>query len=91
MEFKDRAIYQLPNGRELVARVVSPNKFVLQNLSAAHLEEYELGVDGRLALQGKLTGWSVEDLVETGRFAQSDLTAALEETHREAGPVYAES
>ena len=91
MEFKDRAIYQLPNGRELVARNVGDGKFVLQNLSAAQSEAYELGADGRLSNGGKLTGWSVEDLVDTGRFAQRDLSEALEETRREAGPVYAES
>ena len=87
MEFKERAIYQLPNGRELVA-LRDNSEVVLQNLSAAYPGKYELSAEGRLSLDGKITGWSVEDLIETGRFAEPELTGTLEEAHREPRPVY---
>jgi hypothetical protein len=82
MELKERAIYQLPNGRELVARVNKPDKLVLQNLSATHPGEYELNEEGRLSCDWKLTGWGVHDLVETGRTAPPDLTGALDDSLR---------
>jgi hypothetical protein len=80
MDIEERAIYQLPNGRELVARVSNSNRLVLQNLSATEPGEYELGDEGRLLRDGKLTGWGIEDLVETGRTAPPDLTRALDDS-----------
>jgi hypothetical protein len=82
MKLKERAIYQLPNGRELVARVINPDRLVLQNLSPTHPGEYELSTEGRLSCDGKLTGWGVDDLVETGRTAPPDLTGALDDSLR---------
>jgi hypothetical protein len=46
MEFREGAIYQLPNGRELVAQV-SKNTTVLHNLSASYAGQYELNDEGR--------------------------------------------
>ena len=67
MEFKDRAIYRLPNGRELVAGVSQNTAPVLYNLDAPDADKYELNEHGRLLLSGRLTAWGVDDLVETGR------------------------
>jgi hypothetical protein len=47
MEFREGAIYQLPNGRELVAQV-SKNTTVLHNLSVSYAGQYELNDEGRL-------------------------------------------
>lgn len=72
MNLRDRGIYRLPNGRELVA-VVYPNETpVLYNLQAATQFEYELNEVGRLLSHGRLTAWSVEDLSETGRTTSND-------------------
>lgn len=77
MDFKDHAIYQLPNGRELIA-VLSQNRgTVFHNLSPSHAGQYELNQEGRLLLNGSLTAWGVEDLLETGRQAPQDLLATV--------------
>ena len=77
MIFKERAIYQLPNGRELVARVTHDDGVVLYNLTASVPGQYELNDEGRLLFLGKLTAWELKDLHETGREASADLTAHL--------------
>ena len=77
MNLKERAIYQLPNGRELVARVADGDRVVLYNISAQVPGQYELNSDGRLLFHGELTAWEMKDLHETGRVASPDLTAHL--------------
>lgn len=77
MELKERAIYQLPNGRELFVRRTRDDKRVLCNLSASETGEYELTPDGRLLFNGQLTAWELDDLTETGREAPPDVTAVL--------------
>ena len=77
MSFKERAIYQLPNGRELVARVTDGDRVVLYNLSASVPGQYELNLEGRLLFQGELTAWETRDLHDTGRVASPGLTAHL--------------
>ena len=77
MRFKERAIYQLPNGRELFALVSRKSKPTLYALSASYNGEYELNEDGRLLVNGKLTAWGVEDLMDTGRTAAPDVVAAV--------------
>jgi hypothetical protein len=67
VNFKQGAIYQLPNGRELV----------LFNLNASVPGRYHLNAEGRLLLHGELTAWETRDLYETGRVASPDLTAIL--------------
>lgn len=72
MDLRDRGIYRLPNGRELVA-LVYPNKTpVLYNPDATTQVEYELNEAGRLLFQGRLTAWGIEDLSETGRTTTND-------------------
>jgi hypothetical protein len=79
MNFKERSIYQLPNGRELVARTIHEDKLILYNLSATDFGKYELTDDGRLMLNGQLTAWGTEDLLDTGRIASPDVAAILAE------------
>lgn len=77
MELKDRAIYQLPNGRELFLRGSSEERAVLYTLSASESGEYTFDSNGRLLLNGQVTAWAIDDLVDTGRFATPDVTAVL--------------
>ena len=77
MDLKERAIYQLPNGRELFARVANEAKAALYNLSASESGEYTVDSEGRLLFNGQLTAWEIDDLMDTGRTATPDLTAIL--------------
>ena len=88
MDLKERAIYQLPNGRELVAQLTATGKAILQNVSASDPDKYELNQEGRLLLNGQLTAWAVDDLIDTGRTATRQMTGVLHEswmTERESG------
>lgn len=79
MNLKDRAIYQLPNGRELVACMTCDNETLLFSVSATESGLYELNSDGRLLCGVQLTAWQVDDLLETGRVAGPDMTSILVE------------
>jgi hypothetical protein len=80
MNLKEQAIYQLPNGRELVAQLSAAGKAILQKVSASDPDQYELNEEGRLLLNGQLTAWGVEDLIDTGRTASTHLTGVLHES-----------
>lgn len=80
MDFEEGAIYQLPNGRELVAHLTGDKKVVLYNISASNRGTYELNPEGRLLFKGQLTAWEVNDLLETGRNASPDTSAILKPT-----------
>ncbi len=80
MDLKERAIYQLPNGRELVANLSAAGEAILQNVSASDSDRYELNEEGRLLLNGQLTAWAVDDLIDTGRTASPDMTGVLQES-----------
>ena len=77
MELRERAVYRLPNGRELVARVVHGSKTVLYNLDASDPREYQVDEQGRLLLNGRLTAWATEDLLQQARIAPPEVTARL--------------
>ena len=79
MNLKDRAIYQLPNGRELVACMTCDNQTLLFSVSATEPGLYELNSDGRLLCDGQLTAWQIDDLLETERTAGSEMTSILVE------------
>lgn len=79
MNLKDRAIYQLPNGRELVACMTCDNETLLFSVGATESSLYELNSDGRLLCDGRLTAWQVDDLLETERVAGPDMTSILVE------------
>ena len=78
MNLKDRTIYQLPNGRELVACLTCDNKTLLFSVSASQHDLYELNSEGRLLVNGQLTAWQVDDLLETNRVAGPEMTSLLE-------------
>ena len=80
MNLKDRAIYQLPNGRELVACLTCDQQIVLFGVSASVSGLYELNSDGRLLVDGQLTAWQMDDLLDTGRVAEPEMTAMLAES-----------
>lgn len=73
MDLKDGAIYKLPNGRELVARMTWGSKSVLCSLNAADPDQYELNHQDRLLRNGLLTAWEKKDLFATGRTASPEV------------------
>ena len=77
MKLKDRAIYQLPNGRELIACLTGDQRIVLFGNSASVSSIYELNSDGRLLVDGQLTAWQIDNLVDTGRVAEPEMTKTL--------------
>lgn len=80
MEIKEYAIYQLPNGRELIAQR-REGAMILSKLSVGDdASEFELNSEGRLIFNGRLTGWDMSDLVETGRVATPDKLNVLSES-----------
>ena len=79
MNLKDCAIYQLPNGRELVAYMTCDNETVLFSLSASESGMYELNSEGRLLFDGQWTAWQIDDLLETGRVAAPEMKSVLAE------------
>ena len=88
MKLMDRAIYLLPNGRELVACMTCDGGTVLFSASASEhglYDEhnlYELNSEGRLLVDGRLTAWQIDDLIETGRVAAPEMTSILAEGSR---------
>lgn len=67
MNLKNGTIYQLPNGRELVACITCDNRTVLFSLNPSESLMYQLNPDGRLLFEGRLTAWEIDDLEDTGR------------------------
>jgi len=70
MDLRERGIYRLPNGRELVALRKYENgkrTYTLCGWERFELTEYEINEYGRLIFQGKLTAWDVTCLSDTGR------------------------
>lgn len=74
MNLKDRAIYRLPNGRELIACTTCDNKTVLFALDPSESGIYELNSEGRLLFDDRLTAWQIDDLFETGRVAAREMS-----------------
>ena len=73
MSLRERGVYALPNGRELVVLCKDENgrvSFRLGGWEHFELTEYEVNEAGRLIFQGKLTAWDVADLKDTGRTAR---------------------
>jgi|GEM_PF-1668621 len=83
MDLKERAIYQLPNGRQLFARITREQQVVLYNLNASETGQYELNPDGRLLFNGQMTAWEIADLLETGHVAPPEVMNAVIETSRQ--------
>ena len=79
MNLKDDSIYQLPNGRELIACLTCDNKTVLFSLIPSDSSLYELSSEGRLLCDDRLTAWQIDDLVDTGRVGTQEMSPILAE------------
>jgi hypothetical protein len=77
MNLKDRAIYRLPNGRELVACLTCDNETILFSVNASEPGLYQLNSEGRLLVDGQFTAWQIDNLLETGRVAAPEVTTKL--------------
>lgn len=77
MNLKDRAVYRLPNGRELVAYLTCDNETLLLSVSESQSGLYKLNSDGRLLCDGQLTAWQIDDLMETELVAGGEITSTL--------------
>ena len=67
---RERGIYCLPNGRELVVLRNDAEGSVLYGpmcCNPAEKGEFVVNEAGRLVCQGKLTAWDVSNLSDTGR------------------------
>ena len=72
MSLRERGIYRLPNGRELVVLSRHENgrtTYILSGWQRFEMSEYEVNEAGRLIYQGRLTAWDLADLYDTGRTA----------------------
>lgn len=72
MTLRERGIYRLPNGRELIVLRKHENgtrTYTLGGWERFELTEYEVNETGRLVCQGKLTAWDIDNLSDTGRTA----------------------
>lgn len=70
MNLRERGIYSLPNGRELVVLRKHENGGAAYTLVAHEQsteQKYEVNDAGRLVSQGKLTAWEINNLTDTGR------------------------
>jgi hypothetical protein len=78
MKLRQRGIYCLPNGRELVVITGEKNgRFQLRGCERFEINEYEVDGAGRLLIEGKLTAWDLEHLKDTGRTAEQVDSAIL--------------
>jgi len=78
MRLRERGIYCLPNGRELI--VISNTQdggITMRDSSPSVQSEYELDRGGRLLTYGKPTAWDINNLTDTGRTA-SELSHMFE-------------
>jgi hypothetical protein len=70
MVFRERGIYRLPNGRELIVLRNDEDGSVLfgpVNSERVAMGEVLINKEGRLVYQGKLTAWDITNLTDTGR------------------------
>ena len=80
MRLRNLGIYQLPDGRELVADLLFRDGATLyskRGWEAHGLAEFRVGRDGRLLAGGRPTPWKVEHLRDTGREARYPTTRRI--------------
>jgi hypothetical protein len=83
MTLRERGIYRLPNGRELIVLRKHENgarTYTLGGWERFELTEYEVNETGRLVCQGKLTAWDIDNLSDTGRTA-TEFAHPLDRSH----------
>ena len=70
MRLRERGIYCLPNGRELIVIGSMANgNTKLCGCQKSGASDYELDSAGRLLTYGRLTAWDITNLADTGRTA----------------------
>lgn len=70
IKLKERGIYTLPDGRELIIGRISEqgcSLYLPQTWKSYGIAEYRIHQDGRLLSKGIPTRWRIEDLKDTGR------------------------
>ena len=70
MILRERGIYYLPNGSELVVLRNDDEGSVLYgpvNCERFEIGEFLVNQAGRLVFQGRLTAWDISNLSDTGR------------------------
>lgn len=70
MRLRERGIYCLPNGREVVVITKPEDGRVKLHGWKPFDSDYEVDGVGRLVTQGRLTAWDIENLRDTGRTAE---------------------
>ena len=71
-ELRERGIYRLPDGDELVASFARGGRVALYNPQVWKrygVPDYEVSAGGRLTRMGESTRYTAEDLEDTGRTA----------------------
>ncbi len=71
-ELRERGIYRLPDGEELVAGMTRGGAYALYNpqiWKRYGVPDYQIDAQGRLNRLGESTRLHVDDLVDTGRTA----------------------
>ena len=71
-QLRERGIYRLPDGDELVASVARGGGFALYNPQVWKrygVPDYEVDPRGRLTRMGESTRYTADDLEDTGRTA----------------------
>ena len=71
-ELRERGIYRLPDGEELVASVARGSGYALYDQQAWKrygLPDYLIDTKGRMTRLGQSTSIAAEDLIDTGRTA----------------------
>lgn len=80
MRLRNLGIYQLPDGRELIADVLYRDGAILfspRGWEGHGLAEFRVGRDGRLIRGNQPTNWKVEHLRDTGREASYPTTRRI--------------
>jgi len=74
MDLREKGIYCLPNGRELVVLEKGADEnivFILGGWEQFESSQYQVNNEGRILAHGRLTAWDVTDLLDTGRTANN--------------------
>lgn len=69
---RERGIYRLPDGQEVVATCCAGDEYCLYTVGAWRafgMAEYLLSEESRIIRKGEPTGWQAQDLTDTGRTA----------------------
>jgi len=73
IKLRERGVYRLPGGREIVATGCGGEELCLyqiQTYESFGLAEYLVNAGGEILADGRPTGWRLEDLKDTGRTAK---------------------